>query len=64
MIKPYSMSSCYCVGGVKYVLVLQWLQLEEAEWSEQLENLKGDSHTKSASSENQDPAGGGRQMDL
>ena len=41
------------------MLVLQWLQLEEAEWSEQLENLKGDSHTKSASSENQDPAGGG-----
>lgn len=37
------------------MLVVQYPLLEEAEWSEQLKNLKGDSHTTGASSENQDP---------
>lgn len=42
------------VGGVQHMSALQCPKLEEAERSEQLENLKGESHTKGDSSENQD----------
>lgn len=40
------------MGGVGCLQALQYYQLE-AEWSEQLENLERESHTRGASSENE-----------